>query len=91
MSARRAVITVPNTATPSALPSVRKKLTADVAAPMSAAGAVFWTAIVMIGIEEPIPMPMMPMPREMNRRVVVTSIVDSSTRPTSAIPMPMIG
>ena len=54
---RRTVRMVPKRAVPKAAPMLRKKLMADVAAPMSSRGTEFWTARTRSCMTMPMPRP----------------------------------
>jgi hypothetical protein len=61
---------VPKTAVPNELPSVRKKVTPDVAVPRSVYSTVFCTAIVSTCMHSPIPVPSTNMYRDSSQAPV---------------------
>lgn len=82
---------MPKTAVPNALPSVRKKVTPEVAVPNCAYGTVFCTTIVSTCIARPIPRPRISMYSDSSQTLVLRPIVDIKNSPIAITPVPAIG
>lgn len=82
---------MPNTAVPKELPSVRKKVTPEVAVPRSEYSTVFCTAMVSTCMDSPMPVPSTNMYSDSSPAPVSGPISDIRYRPTPITSVPAMG